>query len=91
MAHSPFPWSEGESFILDAKDEIVCREPNHIENGRNWKDDRKLIVAIPQMVEALAGALEHLEDMRDRSSGERDSERVIAEIESVLTLIKPKG
>jgi hypothetical protein len=48
--HSPFPWSEGESFVFDASGQAICREYSH---NLNWKDDRALIAAIPEMVAAL--------------------------------------
>lgn len=50
MSHSPFPWSEGESFLFDAGGQAICREYSH---NLNWKDDRALIAAIPEMVAVL--------------------------------------
>lgn len=50
MSTSPFPWSEGESFVFDASGQAICREYSH---NLNWKDDRALIAAIPAMVAAL--------------------------------------
>lgn len=50
MSTSPFPWSEGESFVFDASGQAICRE---YSNNLNWKDDRALIAAIPAMVAAL--------------------------------------
>lgn len=50
MSTSPFPWSEGESFVFDASGQAICRE---YSNNLNWKDDRALIAAIPEMIESL--------------------------------------
>ncbi len=54
MTHSQFPWSEGVSYVFDANDKVVCREPLLPElEGGHWNDDRKLIAALPAMIEAL--------------------------------------
>jgi hypothetical protein len=54
VTHSPFPWSEGVSYVFDANDKVVCREPLLPElEGGHWNDDRKLIAAVPALIEAL--------------------------------------
>ena len=59
--HSPLPWAHRtgleNEIITDADEDIVCRMPNHPENGKLWHLDAPLIVrsvnALPELVKAL--------------------------------------
>jgi len=62
MTHSKFPWSEGVSYVFDANDKVVCREPLLPElEGGHWNDNRKLIAAVPAMIKALEEIVKHMD------------------------------
>lgn len=63
--HSPLPWAHRtgleNEIITDADEDIVCRMPNHPENGKLWRLDAPLIVravnGLPEAIAALEAAL----------------------------------
>jgi hypothetical protein len=86
VTHSQFPWSEGVSYVFDANDKVVCREPLLPElEGRHWNDDRKLIAAVPALIEALENAKYQFEKIGRKSFW--DTHEDVARIDAVLTSI----
>lgn len=87
--HSPFPWSEGVSYVFDANDKVVCREPLLPElEGERWSYDRELIAAVPALIEALEHATELLVDTWNTAmEGDPEREVAVADARAVLTSI----
>lgn len=87
MTHSQFPWSEGVSYVFDANDKVVCREPllPGLEGG-HWNDDRKLIAAVPALIEALELARETIHYV-NRKTMWSDDGNVLDKIDAILTSI----
>lgn len=67
--HSPLPWAHRtgleNEIISDADEEIVCRMPNHPENGKFWHLDAPLIVRSVNLLPELVKALEEIEATKD--------------------------